>query len=214
MASKPRKFEEGGIYHIYNRGVEKRITFIDDRDYKRFLNQLAYYQQRDRTDKYSRIKFKISDRDEPLLFDVICYCLMPNHFHLLARARDSKGISEGLSRFINAYTKAFNTRHNRVGSLFQGSFKSVKVNSEAQLLQVYRYILLNPFVAQLVDDPQNYSWSSVQEFYREAQPKICDLNTIKDIFRDKESIMKFITDYNDYAARIHMSRKQLIDIES
>jgi putative transposase len=94
-------------------------------------------------------------------FNVIChaYCLMTNHFHLLLETPDAN-LSKAMRQFNSVYTQAFNRRHGRVGHVLQGRFKSIVVDREAYLLELCRYIVLNPVRAGMVKEPGKYPWSS------------------------------------------------------
>jgi REP element-mobilizing transposase RayT len=99
----------GGIYHIYNRGVERRKVFMDGRDYLRFLAQLR----------------QCLDREPSIT--ILAYCLMPNHFHLLLKQSESQAVGHFMQRLSIAYTMYFNIKRRRVGPLFQGKYKAVRI---------------------------------------------------------------------------------------
>src|SRR3989344_7863223 len=159
-------FETAGFYHIYNRGVEKRQIFLTERDYERFLQTLYYYQFSGPKPKFSnKYRFKNKEFDKnPKIVDLLAFCLMPNHFHLLIKQLGDGGTQEFLSKIANSYTKYFNTKHKRVGPLFQGQFKAVLIESDEQLIHVSRYIHLNPFVSELVSDLTIFPYSSYKYF--------------------------------------------------
>lgn len=204
----------GQIYHIYNRGVEKRSIFKDEGDYNRFLKTLQYYQLEGPKPKLS-VYLK---RDLQNLIglnntiEIITYCLMPNHFHLLVRQLMDSGISNFVSKAINSYTKYFNVKYDRVGSLFQGQFKAVLVDNDNQLVHVHRYIHLNPLVAHLISDLRLYKHSSYLE-YLDEQSGICAKEEILNYFKSPDSYNQFTLDQVDYAQQLHSLKQQLIDIE-
>ena len=117
------------FYHIYNRGSEKRTIFQQPRDYKRFQQTFYYYQFPGPKLRFSNFAkeelFKTSFNNG--MVEVICYCLMPNHFHFLIKQLKDNGISIFMSQLSNSYTKYFNTKYKRVGPLLQGAFKAVLV---------------------------------------------------------------------------------------
>jgi putative transposase len=115
-----------GVYHVINRGVERRQLFMDSHDYRRFKLQMSQAIER-----------------EPDLF-ILAYCLMPNHLHMLLSQTDSDAIRSFMHRLTTAYAMYFNRRHRRVGPLFQGTFKAIPVTGPQQLMEVSRYIHLNP----------------------------------------------------------------------
>ena len=138
----------GQIYHIYNRGVEKRRVFEDRRCYKRLLHAIKYYQLKGPKPKFSH-SFNNSlfkPNAEKKIVDIICYCLMPNHFHLLVKQLFDGGISEFVGKLINSYTKFYNVKYKRIGPLFQGQFKAVLIESEEQLIQIISSITVNHYL--------------------------------------------------------------------
>lgn len=149
----PRKnslktYVEGGYYHIYNRGVEKRDIFLDERDYKVFLHFLKTYlsplEPEDNLPK-RRPKTGVTPKTVYNFISLMAYCLMPNHFHLLVKQEVRDGISQLMNRIGTNYGMYFNKRYERVGPLFQGVYKAVLIDNEAQFLHLSRYIHLNPY---------------------------------------------------------------------
>lgn len=155
----PRKnslkiYVKDGYYHIYNRGVEKRTIFEDVQDYKVFLDYLKYalseLPKKENVIKTFTLQgepFKGMPRLPRSYFqkiELLAYCLMPNHFHLLIKQLDSISIRSFMSSLITRYTMYFNKKYDRVGSLFQGVYRAVLVTDEPYLLHLSRYIHLNP----------------------------------------------------------------------
>lgn len=201
------------FYHIYNRGVEKRKIFMEDKDYQRFLQTIYYYQFSGPKPRFSTHKrFKIKDFDKsPKIVEIVCYCLMPNHFHLLLKQLKNNGIQEFLSKITNSYTKYFNTKNKRVGSLMQGQFKAVSVETDEQLVHLSRYIHLNPFVAEITKDWENFPYSSIREFTRNAIFSICVTDTILNFFTSLAKYKSFIADHQAYALELSKIQHLLID---
>ncbi len=170
MVTIPRFFDTNLYYHIYNRGVEKRTIFQTERDYQRFFDTLFYYthdqkipytQFQKLAENKKQIYIKTNPRTpETRRIHLITYCLMPNHFHFLLRGARHGGITLFLSDISNSHTRYFNIKHERVGRLFQGTFKSKEIVSEESLLQVSRYIHLNPILSKLAEKPEEYQHSS------------------------------------------------------
>lgn len=208
-------FETGSYYHIYNRGVEKRQIFLDERHYKRFLQTLYYYHFSGPKPKLSQqFHFKIKDfYQNPKIVDIICYCLMPNHFHLLIRQQTEGGIKEFMQKILNSYTKFFNVKNNRVGPLFQGTFKAVPIKTDFQLMHVSRYIHLNPYVSGLIKDLEAYPYSSYPEFIEIAQGQICNKKHIIDFFKDINDYKNFVSDHQDYARELEEIKHLLMEEE-
>src|SRR5438094_713652 len=126
------------FYHVFNRGVEKRNIFKNAYDYNRLLKTIEYYQYQGPKPKFSRYlegtlyKPKLENK----IVEIIAFCLMPNHFHLLLKQVKEGGITEFMSKLSNSYTKYFNTKYYRIGPLLQGEFKAVRVETDEQLIHL------------------------------------------------------------------------------
>lgn len=203
-------FVTGQIYHIYNRGSEKRLIYEDRRTFKRFLKSAVYYQHQGPKPKFS--KYIKSDRelDSAMKVKIIAYCLMPNHYHFLVKQLQDGGITEMFSKLGNSYTKYFNIRYDRVGPLFQGEFKAVLIQDDEQLLHVSRYIHLNPVASYLVTKPECYEWSSYNEYMSEI-PSLCFKDPVMELIGSKEKYKQFVDDQIDYSRTLEFIKHQLID---
>lgn len=142
-------FVNNEYYHVYNRGVEKRIIFKDRQDHERFLFMLVEFNQEDRV----RNTFRYVDEPQTVrgstshsakLVVIENWCLMPNHYHLVLRQLVPGGIAKFLQKVMTGYTMYFNLRHERSGALFQGKTKSKHIDKEKYLNYVHYYIDLNP----------------------------------------------------------------------
>lgn len=162
-----KAYVENGHYHVYNRGVEKRNIFSDKQDYTVFLHLLKYYLSPKRKDEIHPLTEHPNVtlvRPRPLAnlhqeVDLLVYCLMPNHFHLLIKQTTKDGMPKLIRRLITTYVMYFNRRHKRVGPLFQSNYKAALIDKDPYLLHVSRYIHLNP--AELTkSDLVNYPYSS------------------------------------------------------
>ncbi len=134
-------FANDGYYHVYNRGVDKRVTFFDEADYKAFLEDI----------------WNIF-HDKTMTVELAAYALMPNHYHFLLRQVADEGVSKFMQRLGTAYTKYFNKRYERTGSLFQGPFKVVPITNNGQLEHLTRYIHRNPLDLCDVSTSRRWSW--------------------------------------------------------
>ncbi|MEK7498234.1 MAG: transposase [Patescibacteria group bacterium] len=147
----------GEIYHIYNRGVDKRTIFLDDSDYLRAMHDLFEFNDQEPAPNLSyhlngskEIGFAQRQRKtRKLLVEILAFCLMPNHFHLLVRQLKDRGVTDFMRKFGSGYTNYFNQRYTRSGSLFQGKYKYSHVKTEAQLLHMPMYIHMNPLSLSL-----------------------------------------------------------------
>ncbi|MBI2012070.1 transposase [Candidatus Daviesbacteria bacterium] len=202
----------GQYYHIYNRGVEKKPIFNNRRDYQRFYKSLSYYQLQGPKPSYSKFfQPKMTKIDfSKKIVEVICFCLMPNHFHFLVKQTIDGGVTEFISKLSNSYTKYFNIKYRRVGPLFQGEFKAVLVESDEQLIHLSRYIHLNPTVSYLTKDITQYEWSSYREYIKDTKG-ICDKLIILDFFKSPKAYEQFILDQVDYAKQLEFIKHKLID---
>ncbi len=140
-------FGPGEYYHLYNRGTEKRNIFLEKNDYDRFLALLYLANQIGPTELklQGRTLEEISEpRKGGRLVDIVVYCLMPNHFHLLVRECQDGGISKFMQKLTTGYTMYFNKKNERSGALFQGKFKATHAADDRYLRYLVSYIHLNP----------------------------------------------------------------------
>lgn len=139
--ARPLRIEfPGALYHVTSRGDRREVIFADDEDRLIFLDTLAEVVQR---------------------FHWLChaYCLMGNHYHLVIETPEGN-LSKGMRQLNGVFTQATNRRHQRSGHLFQGRFKAILVDGDSYLLELARYVVLNPVRAQIVRQPEDWPWSS------------------------------------------------------
>ena len=203
-------------YHIFNRGTEKRSIFTQSRDYNRFLQTFFYYQFTNLKKSFSKLTKSELELFKPFgdekQVEIICYALMPNHFHFLIKQLKEGGISSFISKFCNSYSKYFNTKYSRVGPLFQARFKAVLIETDEQLIHVSRYIHLNPIVSGLTKDLNSYQWSSYLE-YISGQAIICSLKEILNFFPSPKKYQEFVQDQIDYGTTLEILKHRTIDID-
>ncbi|MFZ0544943.1 MAG: transposase [Candidatus Promineifilaceae bacterium] len=135
----------GNYYHIYNRGVNFQKIFFIRENWFFFLRQLRSYCTAD----YA---------------EIIAYCLMPNHYHMLVYLKTDNFGKEVMQPFMVSYSKAINNQEKRVGPLFQGPYQAKSVPTEGYLLHLTRYIHLNPVTAEIVVRPEDWEFSSYREY--------------------------------------------------
>ena len=164
MPSRSVYFSSKNYYHVYNRGSEKRTIFLSFRDYIKFLE-------------------RVKDNAKKFSIEVLCYCLMPNHFHFLLKQSSEMSIALFMNAVQLGHAKFFNTKYERVGPLFQGRFKAKLIETEEYLLQLSAYIHRNP-IADFIDsgnpkDSRNlarqlqwYPYSSYREYLSLEQKNI------------------------------------------
>lgn len=140
------------IYHILNRGVDKRKIFLDDFDYFRFIHDMFEFNDETNASNNFR-KFQqlnviarrsIERKPRKLLVNVHAFCLMPNHYHFILSANCDRGISRFMQKVNMGYARYFNEKYERSGALFQGRFKSILLTSDAHFIHLPYYIHLNP----------------------------------------------------------------------
>jgi putative transposase len=140
MAQRTTKFIKGEFYHIYNRGCGRGRIFRSDENY-RFLQKL------------------LREYSAELAISIIAYSLMPNHYHLVLRQDGQTSAGDFVQRVFNRYSKAYNKMFHRTGTLFEGPFRSVQIDSEAYLVHLCRYVHRNPLDAGLVTTIQDWGFS-------------------------------------------------------
>lgn len=206
-------FINDNYYHIFNRGVEKRKIFLNDQDHQRFLQTLYYYQFSGPKPRFSTHKiFKSKDfYKNPKIIEIACYCLMPNHFHLLIKQIKDGGIQEFANKISNSYTKYFNTKYKRVGPLFQGAFKAVAIETDEQLIHLSRYIHLNPYVSELTKNLETFPYSSYKDFIKITKNELCNPEHILQFFKDTKDYKEFVRDQQSYALELERIKHLLID---
>lgn len=207
------QFVEGEYYHIYARGVDKRLVFFDDRERKRFINSLYVLNNfLDIPPRFDVIKLEPRELLTPIepYVEIVAGCLMPNHYHLMLTPKKKDGISKFLHKIGTSYTKYFNKKHERTGSLFESTFKAKFVDRQEYALYLTQYIHLNPielYQAKLgtksgtdegLKEVEKYQWSTLPDFLgkNSSFSAVVSLNFMKLVLN---------TDFNDY-------RKLLSDV--
>ncbi len=203
----------GEFYHIFNRGVARMPTFVTSRDYSRFTQALQYYMNANAKPKFSAAhELSILHSATKNLIDIIAYCLMPNHFHLLLKQKTENGISQYMKNISISYTKYFNIKNDRVGPLFQGAFKAVRIETTEQLLHVHRYIHINPTVGFVTKSLEDYPWSSFHE-YAKRKIGFCEKELILSNFSNPKQYRQFLLDQEDYGKQLKGIQHLLLDLE-
>lgn len=218
------KFAKGKIYHIFNRGVEKRDIFLSDRDRWRFLqglfifndertsgNLLFRIEQENKRINFTLLKEFVAEQraERKPLVKILADCLMPNHYHLLVEEIRDGGISKFMQKFGTGYTKYFNKKYDRVGSLFQGRFKAKVVDEDLYLQYLLVYInVVNP--GQLIEPnlkeegihdidavigfAEKYLWSTNQEYLQIRESIIIEKGVLGEFFPNGDTYKAFVRD--------------------
>lgn len=206
-----RDFKQGEYYHVANYGVDKRIIFTDDEDFRTFLYYLkVYLLPKETIAKMPNLPKRMLSKNRNVDVQMLAYSLMPDHFHLMLQEKEPGGISLLMKQLSNAYTKYFNERHKRSGSLFEGPFKAAFVKNE-DIVQVVRYIHLNPFLGGLVDDPDKYRWSDFPTYTNSKEINISNSSIVLSRFNTPADYKHFVHNYMDYAEKVKTLPYVLID---
>ena len=195
---------KGEIYHIYNRGVEKRKTFMDNEDRERFVRSLFVFNDQNPFHNFKKqqgkgkfeVRLRIEEDMREALVEILAFVLMPNHFHLMVKQITENGITEFMRKLGTGYTNAFNIKYQRVGPLFQGKYKIAHIKTDRHLLYLPYYIHLNPL--DLMDQEwrdgslknlkkaknflASYDWSSHHDYAGESKfPDILETAFLRNI---------------------------------
>ena len=176
MARRKVVFIPDGYYHIYNRGAHQADIFRSDADYVFLIKKL----------KELAVRNNIA---------VIAYCLMSNHYHLLLRQNGEIEISSLMQALFNSYSKTFNVKYQHSGTIFEGPYKAIEVETGPYLLHLCRYIHRNPLEASMVVKPEQWHYSNYPEFIGLRQGTLVDLEFVKVNFGSPEEYRAFVMEY-------------------
>lgn len=219
MPSRRDVFVNGNIYHIFNKTIDEKPIFKAEIIASRWLSLLLYYRSRKADIRYSRfIRLSDSIREQKMgkildekyfKVEILCYCLMPNHFHLLIKQKYDKGIISFVSDVVNSTTRFYNQLHTREGPIFLPQFRSRRIVNREVLIHVSRYIHLNPYSSSLVEsftELENYPYSSFKE-YVSKNDGISNSKVILDEFDGKrENYRKFVMNNAEYQKMIELTK--------
>ena len=183
----------GEIYHIFNRGVDKRIIFSDKKDVERFFVSMKIFNCLEPVGSLYEQSFRKDEITKPLV-NFIAYNLLSNHFHFVLEQVAENGISQFMKRLLGGYTWYFNNRHKRSGSLFQGAFKAIHLDSNEYLLHASVYVNLNHKIKLLGDRTAKLEKSSWEEYIGTKGPfqNFCaKKNIILEQFETKKEYEEF-----------------------
>lgn len=211
----------GEIYHIFTKSIADYRIFNNDDEFERMLQLIKYYQiENDLRLSYflnsSLVQkkgfnnaFNIILRDKDKLVQIIAYCLMPTHIHLILKQLAEDGISNYMSNILNGYTRYFNTIHKRKGPLWESRFRSVLVEDDEQLNHLIRYLHLNPTTANLVKKPEDWAFSSYLEYLSEVNDvaAICHFDDIP----VPSNYRKFMNDQISYQRELAKIKHLIIE---
>lgn len=209
-------FGVGEYYHLYNRGVEQRVIFMDDDDHKRFIALLSACNSHESINLSEHFQgggtyHDLFQKSKSPLVAIGTYCLMPNHFHILVREIEEKGISTFMLKLTTAYSMYFNAKYSRKGRLFEGTFRSEHAADDPYLKYLFAYIHLNPI--KLVESEwkkhrikdrdkakkfvSSFLYSSYQDYAGNdrIEKSILSKNEFPDYFLNKNDFNDYINDW-------------------
>jgi len=174
--ARPLRLElAGGLYHVTSRGDRREAIYMDDKDREKWLEILG--------NVCSRFNWRCH-----------AYCLMDNHYHIVIETAEAN-LSKGMRQLNGVYTQYFNKQHNRVGHVYQGRYKGILVERDSYLLELSRYVVLNPIRADMIKNMDEWKWSSYQAMIGEVPARLwLETDWILGNFskRRKTAIVKYI----------------------
>ena len=205
----------GEVYHIFNRSIHKIPIFKGKRECQLFLDAIKYYLQKTPPVKYSlyrisRDKYPLKIKPKQILNTVICYCLMPSHFHFILRQEKEDGIRKFIQRVTNSFAHYYNLKYESRGPVFEGKFKAIRVDNDEQLIHLSRYIHLNPSTSYLVEDSIDYPYSSYRVYLKKENSDFINPSLVMNLFSSVNHYQKFIMAQKDYQRSLDKI-KHLID---
>jgi len=191
------KFQSGEYYHIYNRGVDKREIFMDERDFVRFLRSMREFNCVKATgglhliNQSNKGTESLNFRDSVPLIELICYCLLPNHYHFILKQLIGNGVSEFIKRLATGYTTYFNQRYDRSGVLFQGPFKAIHIATDEYSLWLSGYVNGNIEIHKIAK-ADSWPWSSCKDYLGLRNGMLCNKNIILKGFENLNDYQEFV----------------------
>ena len=174
MARRPRLFAAGVLYHVIVRGNQRQKTFTAESDYQAYIERLARYRK-----KYDYV--------------LHAYCLMPNHVHLLVESSEQP-LAKFMQGLQQSYSQYFNLRHRKTGHVFEGRYKAILCQKDQYLLQLIRYIHLNPVRAGMVRSPERYRYSGDHVYLQGKATETIDPATVLSMLGGKQAYRRFVQD--------------------
>lgn len=207
----------GSVYHIFTKSIAGYRIFRKKGDYKRFVEMLKFYRHESPPMKFS-VYLTLSDKEhyyqnhlltKGYLVEIIAYCMMPTHIHLVLKQLKSSGIVTFMKIMLDSYTRYFNLKNKRKGPLWQGRFKSVLIDRDEYLLHLTRYIHLNPVSDNLIEKPEDWSYSSYPEYLDISRQGIC--NFPDSIMLTPDEYKKFVENRKDYQRSLTRIKHLLLE---
>jgi len=200
------------IYHVFNRSVGHEEIF-NSKDTLHRICKLADYYRFPHTLSFSLFQLlsKESQSDylehikhQPQLVEILAFAFMPNHYHLLLKQHQDRGISVFIANFQNAFAKFYNLKYDRHGALFQSPFRAKRITTDEELVHVSRYIHLNPVTSFFIkfDELIRYPWTSFAAYMQKEVDSIVSKDIILKLIPSKEKYYNFVADQEDYQKKL------------
>ena len=212
------------VYHVFNRIIASIPIFERKRECSRFLFAMSFYQNIKpplKLSKFNKLSKNEKHEISELLYqkrewfvEIISYCLMPNHFHIVVKQLVDDGVKNYLRLVSDSFAHYFNIKNDRGGPLFESRFKAVRIEKDAQLLHVVRYIHLNPYSSYLVknlEDLGQYPFSSFPEYIGKAKKEICQKRLVLDHFKIYGKYKEFVFNQADFQKSLAKIKHTLMD---
>jgi len=194
---------DDNYYHIYNRGVDKREVFLDEGDYQRFIISMVLlndeqdglmlrwrdFRKTNKTGTLADFQTLNVWKRKPIV-EINAYSMLPNHFHYILKQISKKGVEKFMQKIGNSYTKYFNEKYQRVGSLFQGTFKSSHIKSNSQMLRMSVYVNCNSEIHGIAK-AENYRWCGFPEYLGKRDSGLCDKKVVSSHFRNYNDLRNY-----------------------
>jgi putative transposase len=220
MSSRKEPLVNDEIYHVYTRSIAGFNIFRSAGDYRRMTETLRFYTAQEPPCKFSVfLNLLEKSKTEKInqmqqsnkIVNIIAYCVMPTHLHLVLKQTHEGGISKYINIALKSYSKYFNIKYERLGPLWESRFKSILVETDEYLLHLTRYVHLNPVSASLVDDSLNWEYSSYSEYLdlTADEARICEFSDSLEI--KPETYKIFVEDRKDYQRQLEKIKHLLPD---
>lgn len=195
-----KTYLEESYYHIYSRGVNKEAIFRQEEDYSVFLNLFKRYLNEEPTKDNKGREYPWYHRD----IELLAFCLMPNHVHLLVFQHSLTGMTQLLKSIMTTYSMYFNEKYKRVGPVFQSRFRASLINKDNYLQHISRYIHLNPLIYQ------EWQFSSLPYYLGEKDAKWIKPDKILELFNNNhQEYANFLADYQGHKKILDELKKEL-----
>ncbi|NLH38957.1 MAG: hypothetical protein GX445_02715 [Elusimicrobia bacterium] len=206
------------VYHIFNKSIADFVIFNTDSDFNRFISTMKFYLYDQKksisseifyADKHGEVFVPNSGDDK--LINIICYTIMPTHFHLIVDDFDDDYVSKYMNNIQNSYTRYFNLKHKRKGPLWQSRFHRIAVQKDEYLIHLTRYIHLNPVTAFLVSKPEDWKYSSYQEYIAGEEINCVYKKYFPENYNFNKFYKEFVDDRIDYQRQLALIKNSIIE---